>query len=74
MQSSPLDACDFEGIQTHKGDPLVISAMIRSYSIPRILVDGGSSVNMMYWACYDQLQVPIEVQKNFPVVLIGFLG
>lgn len=66
------DAHNFEGIQTHEEDHFVISTTIKGSSIVQILVDEGSYVNVMYWTCFDQLQVPAEALKSFPGVLPGF--
>ena len=33
----------------HHDDPLVVSATIAKHPIKRILVDSGSSVNLLYW-------------------------
>lgn len=43
-----FDARAFEGVQIHEGDPLVTFVAIRSSNIPQVLIDRGSSVNVMY--------------------------
>lgn len=40
---------DYKGVEVHKGDPLVITVKIRSTTIQKVLVDGRSSINIMYW-------------------------
>ncbi|MCH90939.1 gag-pol polyprotein [Trifolium medium] len=40
---------DAEGIVPHDNDPLVIQVQIFSWNIKRVLVDSGSSADIMYW-------------------------
>jgi len=35
-------------------DPMVISRVIAKHPINRILVDNGSSVNLIYWNCLNK--------------------
>lgn len=43
-----VNAQDFEGIQAHSNDPIVILITTSGYKVARVLVDGGSSANLMY--------------------------
>ena len=38
-------------------DPLVISAIIAKHPIERILVDSRSSVNLLYWNCFEKMHI-----------------
>ncbi|XP_052204088.1 uncharacterized protein LOC127809365 [Diospyros lotus] len=38
-------------------NPLVIYAIIANHPIERILVDNGSSVNLLYWNCFEKMHV-----------------
>ena len=54
-------------------DPLVIEAVIEGYKVSRVLVDTGSSINMICKSAFDQLEVhPSRVQSvSAPIAGIG---
>ena len=77
LKSSPtitFTEKDALGIQHPHDDPLVISAVIANYNIHRILIDNGSSADVIFLATFDKLG--IEKAKLSPVrsPLSGFAG
>ena len=51
---TPLDRGDI--ILPHD-DPMVITTVVAKLTISRILVDSGSSVNLIYWNCFEQMRI-----------------
>ena len=48
-----FDGADLARISTPHDDALVITATISGVDIERILIDGGSSSDIMFLRCYD---------------------
>ncbi|KAJ1395702.1 hypothetical protein SESBI_33153 [Sesbania bispinosa] len=44
---------DFEGIKPHQDDSMVIKALIANFMVKRILVDQGSSTDILYWEAFQ---------------------
>ncbi|XP_056688741.1 uncharacterized protein [Spinacia oleracea] len=65
---------DCRGIIFPHDDPLVLTIDIANADVNRVLVDGGSSENIIFWEAFKQLHIPEdELQRvNYPV--IGFSG
>ncbi len=55
-------------------DPLVISAEIASFEVRRILVDGGSSANVIFAEAYAKMGLPTLALTPAPASLRGFSG
>ena len=49
---------DSKGVKFPHSDVLVISANIAEVEVRRILIDGGSSVDLLFIHAFDQLQIP----------------
>ncbi|KAJ1380867.1 hypothetical protein SESBI_45675 [Sesbania bispinosa] len=65
---------DFEGIQAHQDDPMVIEVNIAKYKVQRVLVDQGSSADILYWEAFKKLQIPSKWLLPFSGSLVGFAG
>ncbi|XP_021851723.1 eukaryotic peptide chain release factor GTP-binding subunit-like [Spinacia oleracea] len=65
---------DCRGIIFPHDDPLVLTIDIENADVNRVLVDGGSSTNIIFWDAFKQLHIPEEelTRVNYPV--IGFSG
>jgi hypothetical protein len=65
---------DFAGaLQPHR-DALVVTLTIANHNIHHILVDNGSSTDILYWSEFKKLNLEQEkiVLTNYP--LMGFTG
>ncbi|XP_012827901.1 PREDICTED: uncharacterized protein LOC105949160 [Erythranthe guttata] len=64
---------DEEGIQQPHTDALVITAMVANFDIARILVDTGSSADVIFYSCFKQMNMNFEL-KYVETSLMGFSG
>src|ERR1044072_6522205 len=63
---------DFEGIQPHFDDPMVVILRIANFGVKRVLIDQGSSADVLYYNAFQGLGLKVEQLKNFEGTLIGF--
>ena len=63
---------DARGVKQLHDDPLVIMLMIEGFSIKRILVDNGSSMDIIYLSAFQQLKVAPERLHPFDSSLVSF--
>ncbi|XP_059638789.1 uncharacterized protein LOC132281067 [Cornus florida] len=49
---------DLSRVQLPHEDPLVISLLVANYMIKRVLIDPGSSANIITKAVFEQLEIP----------------
>ncbi|KAK0587844.1 hypothetical protein LWI29_029875 [Acer saccharum] len=65
---------DSHGVDVRPNDALVISARIGHREVHRILIDNGSSVDILSAEVYDQLRLDRKDLQPFPIPLRGFGG
>jgi len=65
---------DFHGLDHQQDDPMVITVEIKNYAIKKVLVDQGSSVDILYWATYQKLQLPNTTMVSYDEPIYGFSG
>ena len=65
---------DFHGLDHHQDDPMVITVEIDNYAIKKVLVDQGSSVDILYWATYQKLQLSDTAMVPYEEPIYGFSG
>jgi len=63
---------DTRGVKQPYDYPLVIMLMIEGFNTRRILVDNGSSVNIIYLSAFQQLKVDLKRLRPFKSPLISF--
>jgi len=68
---TPIDRGDI--IIPHD-DLMVITAVVARHPIRRILVDSGSSVNLIYWNCFEQIPISHDRLRKVSSPLYSFTG
>ena len=55
-------------------DAIVITLLITDYSTRRVLVDNGSSANILYYPAFQQINLGRELHRPVHSPLVGFGG
>ncbi|KAK6153353.1 hypothetical protein DH2020_012992 [Rehmannia glutinosa] len=65
---------DLEGIFTPRDDPMVVSLTIANYEVKRVLVDNGSSADILFYDAFEKMRIGRELLKPMKTPLVGFTG
>ncbi|KAJ1383904.1 hypothetical protein SESBI_42974 [Sesbania bispinosa] len=65
---------DFKGITPHEHDPMVIEVTMATHKVHRVLLDQGSSTDIMYWSTFMRLGLAQELLLPFSRAMIRFAG
>ncbi|XP_020207331.1 uncharacterized protein LOC109792338 [Cajanus cajan] len=65
---------DFEGVSPHEDDPIVVSAIVMGYNVKRVLVDQGSSTDIMFWEAFVGMKILTDRLMPYVGTLVGFAG
>ena len=65
---------DLQGVQTLHDDAIVVSSTIAKYDVKRILVDNGSSTNVLFYAIFSRMDLSKYRLREVSTPLIGFTG
>ena len=65
---------DARGIKQSHDDPLVIMIMIEGFNTRRVLVDNGSSFDIIYLSAFQQLKLDPKRLCPFESPLVSFSG
>ncbi|XP_014499028.1 uncharacterized protein LOC106760112 [Vigna radiata var. radiata] len=65
---------DFHAPDLEQDDPMVITAMIARYQVSKVLVDQGSSANILYWKTFKQMEISEDAIMPFNEQIVGFAG
>ncbi|XP_059461825.1 uncharacterized protein LOC132190804 [Corylus avellana] len=65
---------DARGVMQPHDDPLVVTVTVANHMIHRILVDNGSSADVLYWPVFKQMGIDCERIELFSSPLVGFTG
>ncbi|GAV56673.1 hypothetical protein CFOL_v3_00215, partial [Cephalotus follicularis] len=65
---------DYEGVRLPHDDPVVVTLMVELFTMKRILIDSGSSTDILYKHAFDQLRIPVDQLKPVKTPLVGFAG
>ncbi|RDX95797.1 hypothetical protein CR513_21627, partial [Mucuna pruriens] len=57
-----------------RDEPMVISVVAAEYKIERVLIDQGSSANILYWSTAQKMQLPVGWIQECSRSLYGFTG
>ncbi|PNX91900.1 gag-pol polyprotein [Trifolium pratense] len=77
--SNPLPDLAFtakDGLEVapHDDDPLVIQVQILNCDVKRVLIDSGSSADILYWEAFKAMQLAEEQLQPYSGTLVGFSG
>ncbi|GAV59852.1 LOW QUALITY PROTEIN: hypothetical protein CFOL_v3_03383, partial [Cephalotus follicularis] len=64
---------DYEGVRLPHDDPVVVTLLVELFTMKRILIDNGSSADILYKHAFDQLRIPVQL-KPVKTPLVGFAG
>lgn len=65
---------DFEGIVPHDDDPMVVTIQIFKWDVKRVLIDPGSSADILYYETLERMGLDPEQLQPFKGNLPGFTG
>ena len=65
---------DFEGVKPHADDPVVVTLKISKFTMRKVLLDHGSSADIIYGATFDQMGLSDKDLIHYTGNLVGFLG
>ena len=65
---------DIRGIQTSHDDAVVVSAMIANYDVKKILVDNGSSTNVLFYSIFFRMRLSTDQLRRVSTPLVAFTG
>ncbi|GAV56719.1 LOW QUALITY PROTEIN: hypothetical protein CFOL_v3_00261, partial [Cephalotus follicularis] len=65
---------DYEGVRLPHDDSVVVTLLVELFTMKRILIDSGSSADILYKHAFDQLRIPADQLKPIKTPLVGFTG
>ncbi|GAV69750.1 LOW QUALITY PROTEIN: hypothetical protein CFOL_v3_13251, partial [Cephalotus follicularis] len=67
-------SADYEGVRLPHDDPVVVTLLVELFTMKRILIDSGSSADILYKHAFDQLRILADQLKPIKTPLVGFSG
>ena len=65
---------DHQDVVPHDNDPMMISVVTTGMRVHRVLVDQGSSADVMFWSTFNKLQLSSDQLRPYTGCLYGFVG
>ena len=65
---------DLRDVVPHDNDPVVISVVTAGRKEHHVLVDQGSSTDVMFWTTFNKLQLSPDLLRPYTGCLYGFAG
>ncbi|GAV72277.1 hypothetical protein CFOL_v3_15765, partial [Cephalotus follicularis] len=65
---------DYDGVRLPHDDPVVVTLLVELFTMKRILIDSGSSADILYKHAFYQLRIPADQLKPLKTPLVGFAG
>ena len=63
---------DLQDVVPHDNDPVVISVVTAGRKVHRVLVDQGSSADVMFWSTFNKLRLSPDLLRPYSGCLYGF--
>ncbi|GAA0168134.1 hypothetical protein LIER_40503 [Lithospermum erythrorhizon] len=73
-QQISLSGNELRGIELPHDDPVIIAPLISNFKVERMLVNMGSSVDILYLSTFDKLQLSRSHIQPITTLLTGFTG
>jgi len=67
-------SANFGDVVPHEDDPVVIFVVIVGRRVHRLLIDQGSSTDVMFWVMFNNLQLSPDQLRSYNGCLFGFVG
>ncbi|GFZ05183.1 hypothetical protein Acr_17g0007550 [Actinidia rufa] len=65
---------DLRGLHLPHDDALVVSAVIANFNVQRVLVDNGSSVDILFVSAFDKMRIGLDKLHPFHIPLVRLGG
>jgi len=65
---------DFTAIDPIQDDPMVITVELDKFAITKVLVDQGSSVDILYRKTFKKMRIPKTEIQPYDEQIVGFSG
>ncbi|GAV62148.1 hypothetical protein CFOL_v3_05672, partial [Cephalotus follicularis] len=65
---------DYEGVRLPHDDPVVVTLLVKLFTMKKILIDSGSSTDILYKHAFDKLRISADQLKLVKTPLVGFAG
>ncbi|KAK3012465.1 hypothetical protein RJ639_007976 [Escallonia herrerae] len=72
--SNHLSDEDSKDIQTPHDDPLVITVRARNFDVKRVLIDNGSSAEILFFDAFKKMNIPTDRLRKMDTPLYGFFN
>jgi hypothetical protein len=69
-----FSADDFCGYDGKQDDPMALYVETMKFTIKRVLVDQGSSIDILFWTAFEKLGLPDTLLRCYAGSLVGFAG
>jgi len=69
-----LSDSDFSINDPNQDDPIVVTTTIANWRVHKILIDQGSSIDVLYWSTFIKLKIPESAIQAYSEPLLGFTG
>ncbi|GAV72474.1 LOW QUALITY PROTEIN: hypothetical protein CFOL_v3_15962, partial [Cephalotus follicularis] len=65
---------DYKGVRLPHDDPVVVTLLMELFTMKRILINSGSSNDILYKHAFDQLRISTDQLKLMKTPLVSFAG
>lgn len=72
MSNITFTDADFHAPNPDQDDPMIITAEIAWYDVSKVLIDQGSSVNILCWATFVKVDLSEDIIAQFNEQIVGF--
>ncbi|GAV63997.1 LOW QUALITY PROTEIN: hypothetical protein CFOL_v3_07515, partial [Cephalotus follicularis] len=63
---------DYEEVRLPHDDPVAVTLQVELFTMKRILIDSGSSMDILYKHAFDQLRIPADQLRPVKTPLVSF--